>query len=314
MQKRGAQMRLIKPNRLTIGDTVGVIAPASPPNQENLVRGIAFLKELGLKVKVGNAVDKVYGYLAGTDEERLNDLHQMFQDSEVKAVICACGGYGTARIASYIDYELIKKNPKIFWGYSDITFLHTAILQETGLVTFHGPMLGSDIGKEETHPISKKGFRNLFEPIDLIYTEHISPLETIIEGAANGELVGGNLSLLVSTLGTSYEIDTNGKILLIEDINEEPRSLDRMLNQLKMAGKLDVVNGILVGDFRDCTPKREQSLTLDEVITYYVKSANKPSLKGFNMGHCNPHVSVPFGVHAKFNTDEKRLIVESGIV
>jgi muramoyltetrapeptide carboxypeptidase len=307
-------MDAVKPNRLVKGDTVGVIAPASPPNQEHLERGIAFLKDLGLNVKVGKNVSRINGYLAGFDQERLDDLHEMFQDTEVKAVICACGGYGTGRIAAHIDYELIKNNPKIFWGYSDITFLHTAIRQQTGLVTFHGPMLGSDIGKPDTHPLSKQGLKELFKPFSLDYTEQISPLEVLVGGIASGELVGGNLSLLVSTLGTAYEIETRGKLLLIEDINEEPRSVDRMLNQLYMAGKLEEASGILVGDFCECTPKRKQTLMLSEVIDHYVQLANKPALKGFLMGHCNPQISIPFGVHATLNTLEKRLIVESGIL
>lgn len=307
------EMKAVKPVRLQAGDTVGVIAPASPPNQENLARGIDYLKELGLNVKVGKHVSKINGYLAGSDKERLNDLHEMFQDPEVKAVICACGGYGTGRIAAQIDYEIIKNHPKIFWGYSDITFLHTAIRQNTGLVTFHGPMLGSDIGKEDTHSLSKEGFKQLFEPISLVYTEKLSRLEMLVEGAASGELVGGNLSLLVSTLGTAYEINTKGKLLFIEDVNEEPRSVDRMLNQLYMAGKLEDAAGIIVGDFCDCTAKRELTLSLEEVTLHYVKLANKPSLKGFLIGHCNPHISIPFGVHATLNTFEKRLIVESGI-
>ncbi|HJV31751.1 MAG TPA: LD-carboxypeptidase, partial [Bacillales bacterium] len=138
----------IKPQRLNMGDTVGVIAPASPPDQEKLTQGIQFLEEFGLKVKLGKNLKKKFGYLAGTDRERLEDFHEMFADKDVKAVFCARGGYGTSRFASMIDYELIKKNPKIFWGYSDITFLHTAIYQETGLITFHGPMIASDLGEE----------------------------------------------------------------------------------------------------------------------------------------------------------------------
>jgi muramoyltetrapeptide carboxypeptidase len=306
-------MSLLKPNRLHIGDTVGVIAPASPPNQKILRKGIEFLKGLGLRVKVGRSVNKIYGYLAGSDEERLEDLNAMFLNSEVKAIFCACGGYGTARLAANIDYEIIKANPKILWGYSDITFLHTAIRQETGLITFHGPMLGSDIGKEDTHILSKKGFQQLFEPTEVSYTEHFSPLETLVEGVASGELVGGNLSLIVSTLGTPFEIDTNGKILFVEDVNEEPRSVDRMLNQLKMAGKLNDVNGIVIGDFCDCTPNRELTLTLEEVINHYVLWANKPAIRGFMMGHCNPHISIPLGAKAVLNSNNKSLIVESGI-
>lgn len=307
-------MSLLKPNRLHQGDIVAVIAPASPPNQINLQRGIEFLKGLGLRVKIGKSVEKIYGYLAGSDRDRVDDLHAMFLDSEVKAIFCASGGYGTARLARNIDYEIIKANPKILWGYSDITFLHTAIRQEAGLVTFHGPMLGSDIGKEDTHTLSKQGFQQLFSPTEICYTERFSPLETFVEGVANGELVGGNLSLIVSTLGTSFEIDTKGKILFIEDVNEEPRSVDRMLNQLQMAGKLDEIVGFVIGDFCDCTPKRELTLTLEEVINHYVLSANKPSLKGFMIGHCNPHISIPLGVQAVLNTYDKSLIVESGIL
>lgn len=307
-------MSTIKPKRLQPGDTVSVIAPASPPNQENLDRGIEFLQELGLIVKVGKNVTRTFGYLAGTDNERLEDLQKMFFDPIVKAIFFACGGYGTGRIASQIDYQMIKSNPKIIWGYSDITFLHTSIRQETDLVTFHGPMLASDIGKADTHPLSKEGYKQLFEPTNLTYTEEISPLETLVEGVASGPLVGGNLSLLVSTLGTPYEIDTKGKLLLIEDIGEEPRAVDRMLNQLNMAGKFEMVSGILIGDFCDCTPKKGLSLSLDEVITHYVKLANKPALKGFLIGHCNPHFSVPLGVPATINTFEKKLKVESGII
>ncbi|WP_374717619.1 LD-carboxypeptidase [Neobacillus sp.] len=307
-------MCIVKPSRLKKGDLVGIIAPASPPNLENLERGIHFLKSLGLKVKIGKSVKNINGYLAGTDEERVEDLHEMFLDHEVKAIICACGGYGTGRLAKKIDFEIIKKNPKIFWGYSDITFLHTAIYQKTRLVTFHGPMLGSDIGKEDTHPLSKDGFLQLFEQRKLDYTEQLSLLTVVVEGKASGPIIGGNLSLLVSTLGTPFEIDTKGKLLFIEDINEEPRAVDRMLNQLYLAGKLHEANGIIIGDFCDCTPKRELSLSLDEVIHHYMKLANKPAIGGFQIGHCNPHIAIPLGVHAEMDTFEKRLVVESGIL
>lgn len=173
----------IKPQRLQKGDTVGIIAPASPPNLENLQRSIRFLEiELGLKVKLGRHLKREYGYLAGKDDERLEDLHNMFLDKDVKAILCACGGYGTARIASAINYEIIKSNPKIFWGYSDITFLHTAIHKQTELITFHGPMLATDIGKEDADPISKQFFKQLFEPQEITYTEQFSPLEVLVEG------------------------------------------------------------------------------------------------------------------------------------
>ncbi len=304
---------LIKPKRLNKGDTVGIIAPASPPNKENLKRSFPFLEELGLKIKVGKHVYDEHGYLAGSDEKRLADLHGMFADEEVKAIICAGGGYGTGRIASQIDYNLIKNNPKIFWGYSDITFLHTAIRQKTGLVTFHGPMLASDIGKEDVHPLSKECFKQLFEPVIVQYTDEISPLEALVDGSVSGDITGGNLTLIASTIGTPFEIDTKEKLLLIEDINEEPRSIDRMLNQLHMAGKLNDAAGFIIGDFHNCVPERELSLTLEEVIEHYMQLANKPALKGFNFGHCSPHISIPLGVKAVLDTESKQLTIESGI-
>ncbi|MDQ0270521.1 muramoyltetrapeptide carboxypeptidase [Cytobacillus purgationiresistens] len=303
----------LKPVRLKKGDTVGIIAPASPPNQENLQRSFAFLEELGLNIKMGEHVYDQYGYLAGSNGNRLKDIHNMFQDQEVKAIICAGGGYGTARIASDIDYSIIAENPKIFWGYSDITFLHTAFHQKTGLVTFHGPMLASDLGKIDAHSYSKQYMNQLFEPKRLEYTGDLSELEVMVPGKAKGKIVGGNLSLLVSTLGTEFEVDTEDKLVLIEDINEEPRAVDRMLNQLYMAGKLDAAAGFVIGDFNNCIPDREQSLSLDEVLDHYIGKANKPAVKGFEIGHCSPHFSLPLGVEAALDATNKQLTIDSGI-
>lgn len=304
---------IVKPSRLHRGDTVGIIAPASPPNLENLQRSLAFLSDLGLKVKMGQHVEQINGYLAGSDNERIEDLHTMFQDGEVKAIICAGGGYGTARIADRIDYSLVAANPKIFWGYSDITFLHQAFLKKTGLVTFHGPMLASDIGKEDVDELSKKLFAQLFAPEEFTYNEEISPLHTVVSGKARGQLIGGNLSLLTSTLGTQFELDTVGKLLLIEDVNEEPRAIDRMLNQLYMSGKLSQAAGIVIGDFANCVPSRNLSLSLDEVLNYYFKLVNKPALSGFKIGHCSPNISIPLGVDATLDADKKEFIVTAGV-
>lgn len=304
----------LKPKRIKKGDTVGVIAPASPPKKEALQKALSFLEQdLGLTVKMGSHIYKEYGYLAGEDADRVEDLEAMFKDEDVKAIICACGGYGTARIADAINYEVIKNNPKIFWGYSDITFIHTAIRQKTGLVTFHGPMLASDLGNDDIHPRSKESFKQLFQSEEVNYTEDISPLHPFIEGEAEGELVGGNLSLITTTLGTPFEIDTKGKLLLIEDIYEEPRNIDIFLNQLWLAGKLSDIAGLVIGDFADCEPKSRRTLTLDEVLTHYTKLINKPAMGGFKIGHCNPHIGIPLGVKAKISTAKKTLTIESGI-
>ncbi|MBM7703234.1 S66 peptidase family protein [Metabacillus iocasae] len=304
----------MKPARLKRGDTVGIIAPASPPNAKQLKKSLDFLKELGLNVKIGTSVYKEYGYLAGTDEERLEDIHCMFKDPEVHAIVCACGGFGTGRIVSKLNYDLIKQHPKIFWGYSDITFLHTAIHQQTGLVTFHGPMLSSDIGLDDVHELTKQSFQQLFNQQPIEYTNHLSPLETVVEGEASGPVIGGNLTLLVNTLGTPFEVDTKGKVFFIEDIDEEPYKVDRMVNQLKMAGKFQDAEGIIIGDFHNCDPvKREQSLTLDEIFTYHIAQANKPTMKGFKIGHCSPTIAIPIGSIGRMNTYDQTFIVESGI-
>ncbi|MHA6259073.1 S66 peptidase family protein [Sporosarcina sp. CAU 1771] len=304
----------IRPKRLVVGDTIGIIAPSSSLDMENFKKSLLFLDELGLNYKMGKHVDKVNGYLAGTDEERLQDFHEMFEDDTVKGIICGRGGYGSARFTSKIDFQLMKENPKIFWGYSDITYLHTALGNYSNLVTFHGPMLASDVGASGFQSLSKKMFQQLFEPMELHYTEEISPLTVVSEGNATGELVGGNLSLMVSGIGTKYEIDTKGKLLLIEDVREEPYQLDGMFNQLKLSGKLDDAAGFVIGDFAESEPKNpELSFTLDEVIQHYFGNLNKPALSGFKIGHCQPHFAVPLGVEARLDTSEKTLTVLPGV-
>lgn len=302
------------PKRLKKGDTVGVIAPSSPPNLENLKKALPFLEELGLKVKMGKSVEATNGYLAGSDDERLADLHAMFEDPEIAGIICAGGGYGAARYTDRIDFAMIKENPKVFWGYSDITFLHTAIGEYSELVTFHGPMLASDVGKPEFHERSASMFGQLFGPFELFYSEEISPLASLTGGIAEGELVGGNLSLIRSAIGTKFELDVKGKILLIEDIDEEPYQVDEMLNQLRMARKFDEAAGIVIGDFKNAEPKkREKSLTLDEVFDHYFSDLKIPVVKGFKIGHCEPHFSVPLGAKARLDADAKTLTILPGV-
>ncbi|MBB4824621.1 muramoyltetrapeptide carboxypeptidase [Sporosarcina luteola] len=304
----------IRPERLRRGDVVGIVSPSSPPNQESLQRSLAFLDQLGLRVKFGKHVNDVYGYLAGSDEDRMADLQDMFADPEVKGIICAGGGYGSARYTDRLDFQLIRENPKVFWGFSDITFLHTAMGLYADLVTFHGPMLASCVGKDTFHPLSAKMFQQLFEPMELHYTEDISPLNTIHGGLTQGELVGGNLSLLANSIGTKFEIDTTGKLLFIEDIGEEPYRVDCMLNQLRMAGKLTNAAGIVVGDFADAEPKQEKpSLSLDEVFQHYLGGLGKPVVTGFKIGHCEPHFAIPLGTLAKLDANEKTLTILPGV-
>ncbi|AXI10612.1 LD-carboxypeptidase [Oceanobacillus zhaokaii] len=305
---------MLYPMHLEKGDRIGVIAPAGPPDLENTSKAISFFQAMGLQVKFSEHLNRIHGYLAGTDEERLMDFHEMIADRSIKALFCARGGYGTARITPYLDFELIKQNPKIIWGYSDITYLHTAIRQETGLITFHGPMLSSDISKNNFDSLSGSLFKQLFEPTILTYSETVSPLKVVTEGVAEGQLVGGNLSLIVSSIGTPYELDVKDKLLLIEDIGEEPYKIDGMLNQLKLAGKLADAAGIVVGDFADAESKLPSSLTIEQVFHHYFAELTIPVISGFKIGHCLPHFSVPLGAKAKLSTNDKTLVIQPGVM
>ncbi|RNF39995.1 S66 peptidase family protein [Planococcus salinus] len=304
----------IRPKRLKKGDVIGVIAPSSPPDQENLKKALPFFEELGLQVRMGKSVHAKYGYLAGEDDERLADLHAMFEDPEISGVFCAGGGVGAARYADRIDYAMIQENPKVFWGYSDITFLHNTIGEYANLVTFHGPMLASDIGKEEFHERSARMFGQLFSPFELHYSEEVSPLTAIRPGTAEGDLVGGNLTIIQNGLGTKFDLDVKGKLLLIEDIGKEPADVDRTLNQLRMARKFEEAAGIIIGDFKGAEPKDpDESLSLAQVFDHYFGQLPIPVVKGFKIGHCEPHFSLPLGVKARLDAGDKTLTVLPGV-
>lgn len=305
--------QMIRPTRLVKGDTIGIVAPASPVAKEKVERSFAFLEQLGLRWKTGRSVYEEHGYLAGTDEERLADLHAMFRDPEVKGVICAGGGYGSARYADQLDMELIRQHPKVFWGFSDITYLHTAIRQGAGLVTFHGPMLASCIAQPAFHELSGKMFGQLFDQVEVHYSEAISPLETVCSGTAEGVVVGGNLTQLANSIGSEFEIDTAQKLLLIEDVGEEPYKVDRLLNQMRLAGKLREASGIIIGDFAKSAPSDASSLTMDQVFDHYFKDAGKPVMKGYRIGHCEPNIAVPLGVKGRLDTDSKTLSILPGV-
>jgi len=305
---------MIRPVHLVQGDVIGIVAPASPVERKVLERSFQFLEQLGLRYKVGQSVYKKNGYLAGTDEERLADLHDMFKDPEVKGIFCAGGGYGSARYAEQLDLDLIHDNPKIFWGFSDITYLHTAIRQGAGLVTFHGPMLASCVAQEAFHEMSGKMFGQLFSPVEVHYSEAISPLETLVGGGAEGEVIGGNLTQLVNSLGSEFEIKTNNRLLVLEDVGEEPYKVDRLLNQLRLAGKLREAAGIVIGDFAKSTPmKPDASLAMNEVFDHYFGNLNQPVVKGFRIGHCEPNIAIPFGVKGRLDAHNKTLTILPGV-
>ena len=305
---------MIKPKALEFGDTIGVIAPASPTSKANIKKAEKKLVEMGFKVKMGESCFETYGYLSGTDDIRARDLNNMFADEEVSGIICMRGGYGTPRLLELIDYELIKRNPKVFVGYSDITALHIAITQLSNLVTFHGPMVAADLIGDVSEFTQKSLYNSILKgefsgDIDNPDGEDIV---TINGGMAEGPIIGGNLSLVVDTLRTPYEIDVKGKILFLEEIGEESYQIDRMFNQLRLSGLLEEAEGIILGDFHNCgaeISKHPDSLTLEQVIDDLVRPVNKPTIYNLQSGHCEPMITLPFGVNARLDADKGQLTI-----
>lgn len=302
-----------RPAHLQEGDLVGIVALSSPPNMDNLTRGLQYLEELGLRYILGESVQKHVHYLAGSDRDRARDFEAMIEDPEVKAIFCASGGYGAARVADKIDYMLLEENPKIFWGFSDSTFLHTAIGQLSNLVTFHGPTISS-IGHEGLPERTKMMFKQLFAPAEIYYDKNISKLTTIHGGRVRGELVGGNLTRIVNGIGTKFELDTKDKVLLIEDIGLEPAQIDELLNQLKQSRKLEQAAGIIIGDFTLAEPRDYQDApSVDALFDEYFAHINKPVVSGFKIGHDGLNVGLPLGVDVILDADEKYLAVLPGV-
>jgi len=313
-------MRKIKPEKLKKGDLIGIISPASTPDDmSRLDRGVRYLETIGYRTELAPNVGLHRGYLAGDDEQRLHDLHYMFKKKEVKAVFCVRGGYGSPRLLDKINYTLIRKNPKIFVGYSDITALHMAFLIKTGLVTFAGPMVAVDFGKEEISSYSEEIFwRTLTNNRKLgkVVLPGEEKLFSLNKGKAKGPVVGGNLALLLSLSGTPYFPDLKGKILIIEDIGEAPYRVDRLLNQLKLMGAFRQLKGVILGSFSDCIEPdfTKRTLSLNDVIEDYFSSLSIPVMYNFPHGHIADLVTIPFGITTYMNTSKNIVeLMESGV-
>lgn len=301
--------------RLNYGDTIGLISPAGPDNPDNIKKSISFLKSLGFNVKEGKHIYDRYGYLAGKDEDRASDLMNMFLDKSVDMVLCVRGGYGTMRILPLIDFNVIKENPKIFAGFSDITTLLNSISLKCNLITFHSPMCNSNL----LDKITLESFLYTIMEANKTYTIE-NPEDFTTECFSNepfieGQLIGGNLALISSTVGTPYEIDTKGKILFIEDVSEEPYRIDRMLTQLTLSGKLQQCKGFILGQFKDCSlPHYERSLTLRQVIEDRILTLNKPTILNFQSGHSYPKLTLPIGAQIKLDCQKGIIHVLEGVI
>ena len=317
---------LARPKALRPGDAVALVTPATEvPDPDRLALAERTVRHLGLRMKRGKNVGRRFGTYAESVAARLDDLHEAFRDPEVRAIFAVRGGYGSAHLLDRVDYDLVRRNPKIFIGYSDITALHLAFNRHARLVTFHGPVVlsrftGYTLSHFRRALFEARPLGQLTNPPgdDELRPSH--PLRTVRPGTAAGALAGGNLSLVCSTLGTPYEIDTRGKILFLEEIGEQPYQIDRMLTQLRLAGKLDAAAGVVWGECDDCGPRKFEPstvspFTLGEVVDNLLGALKVPVLSGLTIGHTNDQLTLPLGVAARLDASAGALeITEAGVV
>ena len=290
---------------------IGVIAPAGPAALDT-DKAITWMRARGYSLRVFPGVYEKDDYLAGSDDVRLNDLHSAFADREVDAIICLRGGYGTPRLLDRIDFELLRNNAKPFIGYSDITALHLAISRYAGFVTFHGPMLNADLLGDKQKPTESSFFNMLRGQVkagSVLAHPVAYPLTAIEPGVAHGRLLGGNLSLIAATMGTPYEIDAEGVILFIEDINEPLYRIDRLLTHLRLAGTLHKVRGVLVGDVAGV-----DTVSLERLLKQTFAPLRIPVLAGWRSGHCDPNLTLPMGALVRLDAGNKELVLEQDVV
>jgi len=299
-------MRPIKPKKLAKKSVIGLISPASSPEDHTQINnGVKYLEGLGFRVKIGKNAGKQNGYLAGSDEDRAKDLHDMFRDKNVSAIICIRGGYGAFRLLDLIDYKLIKNNPKIFVGFSEITALQIAILQKTGLITFAGPMLAPNFSEMISEFTEEYFWRSLSsnKKIGRVKLPDNFKLPGINKGGASGRIIGGNLAVFAALLGTEFFPDLKNKILLLEDIGEVPYKIDRLMNQLRLAKVFKKISGMILGRFVDCYDHdpSKKTLTLGEVMDSYLHKLSIPIVYTFPHGHVDDMVTIPIGINVKLN-------------
>jgi muramoyltetrapeptide carboxypeptidase len=308
----GSAPATIKPKRLQPGDTVGLVAPATAVFQD-VEQDIAreSLEALGLKVKIGQHMRERHGYLAGEDKARAEDINRFFADKSIAAVLPIRGGWGSARVLPYLDFDTIRRNPKILMGYSDITALHNAIQAKTGLITFHGPNGGGRWDAWSVDYVKRVLFGaeavTMSNPKALSDRNALTQVEnrtrTITPGIARGRMMGGNLTVLTAILGSAYVPDYTGAILFLEDVQENLYRIDRMLTSLKLAGILDKAKGVVFGTCSQCGPGNDNyaALTMEEILADHIKTLGVPAWQGAMIGHDQPQWTVPFGLDVEID-------------
>lgn len=308
---------MISPKALKKGDTIGLISASGATPPEKFLPAVKSIEKLGFKVVTGETCRARHGYLAGSDELRAAEVNQMFRDTNIDGIFCIRGGYGATKILPLLDFDMIKANPKVFAGYSDVTALHIAFNQKCGFVTYHTPMPSTEFIRSEMDPYTWNSFiKSVTATERLDYGLENPPgrtMTTLVDGKAKGQLIGGNLTLVTASLGTPYEIETKGKILFLEDVDESEQRVDRMLTQLKLAGKLDDVAGILLGAWTNCGPESpkhpEHSLSLQTIFQEILGPLHKPIIKDIACGHCLPTMSLPLGRTITMDTENQTIKV-----
>ena len=308
-------MERIKPPKLRPGDEIRIIAPASAPDMIRLSKGISRLKKLGYRVTVGKNIKKLNqrNDLAAPAKDRAEELMSAFKDYNVKAIFCARGGYGSIHILSLLDYDIIRDHPKIFMGYSDITALHLAINRNANLITFHGPMVASDI--EDFAKPSIKDFMDILTGNSTkinIYEDRL--IKYIIPGNTEGLSMGTNISLVASLLGTNYIPDTTGRIFFIEDTDVTSGDIDRYFFSMKLADIVDKFNGFVFGDFKAIFDKEEPMPSIEDVIQKFMNEINKPSLYGAPFGHGEEQMIIPLNAMVRISDEEPYISLSENVV
>ena len=296
-------MKYKMPPPLQAGDTIAVIAPCSAAAEDKVKDGIEYLKEKGFIVKTADNLSGQSGFLAGSDDYRISSFNEFWADKEVKALFCVRGGYGVQRILTEIDYNLITDIPKILVGYSDISALSSAILAKSGVITFSGPMVASDMG-ENFDVYSEEMLWRMLMGQPIIDNPAGQPLVVYKKGYAEGYIFGGTLTVLLPYFGTSYVPDLDGAILLLEDIGENIGKLDRHFHQLRYQGVFDQISGLVLGEFKDCFEDNVDPIeALQSILDSALKGYDIPVVMNFAYGHIKKRVTLPIGARAILDTD-----------
>ncbi len=303
---------MLYPKKLKKGDTIALIDLSSAVPQDKVGPAIKAVEAMGFAVRVYPSCTAKHACFAGTDAQRAADFTEAFCDDSVDGIFCIRGGYGAARALMLVDWERVGRSvlarPKFFSGYSDVTAAHVALQERFGLITYHTPMPSTECYKPLDDFTAEYLQRNIFgEIIPELKNPAGEELIALAPGKAKGRLIGGNLSLLTSAIGTPFDMDTKGKILFMEDVDESSYRIDRMLTQLAQAGKLEDAAGFILGAWTNCEAQGEDAIPLQMVFDEIIKPLHKPTLMNLRCGHCLPTISMPLGVMAELDADERTI-------